>query len=95
MGVVPVAILSSESFDATTVDPVTVTLNGAGVKAVGKKQKLLAHVEDVNGDGLLDLLCQIDIQDLEAERGESIAVLHGNAYDGTEIAGEDSISVVK
>jgi hypothetical protein len=34
-GVVPVAILSSESFSATTVDPDTVTLAGAGVAVKG------------------------------------------------------------
>jgi hypothetical protein len=34
-GVIPVAILSSASFDATTVDPATISLAGASVKLVG------------------------------------------------------------
>jgi len=35
-GVVPVAILSSATFDATQVDPASVTLAGARVKLIGK-----------------------------------------------------------
>ena len=51
-GNVPVAILSSADFDATTVDPYTVTLAGAEVSLKGKAQTPMASVEDVNGDGL-------------------------------------------
>ena len=38
-GVVPVAILGTEDFDALTVDPTTVSLAGASVKMVGNCQK--------------------------------------------------------
>jgi len=48
-GVIPVAILSSDYFDASTVDPTSVTLAGAGV-AVRGKGKSLSHEEDVNGE---------------------------------------------
>jgi alpha-tubulin suppressor-like RCC1 family protein len=95
MGVIPVAILSSGSFDATAVDPATVTLNGAGVQIVGRKQKLMAHMEDVNMDGFVDLICQINTRMLSLEPGESIAILQGNTYDGTAIEGEDFIYAFK
>jgi hypothetical protein len=52
-GVIPVGILSSVDFDATQVDPDTVALAGAGVAIRGKGNGLLAHEEDVNGDGLI------------------------------------------
>lgn len=58
-GVVPVAILSSDTFDATTVDPETVSLAGTSIRLVGKSGKYLCHEEDVNGDELLDLVCQV------------------------------------
>ena len=35
-GVIPVAILCTESYDATTVDPFTVELAGSGVAVRGK-----------------------------------------------------------
>ena len=50
---IPVAIFSSDTFDATTVDPETVALAGAQVKMADKSGKYLWHEEDVNEDGLL------------------------------------------
>lgn len=90
-GVVPVAILSSANFDAATVDPDTVTLAGAAVKMVGKSGKLLAHSEDVNGDGLLDLVCQVLTEQFLIVPGDSIAVLEAQTFDGAPVHGEDSI----
>jgi len=93
-GVIPVAILSSETFDATTVDPVTVSLAGAGVKMAGKSGKYLSHECDVNSDGLLDLVCQVLTEDWTIETGATIAVLEAETYDGQSIRGEDSVRIV-
>ena len=93
-GVIPVAILSSDTFDATTVDPETVSLAGASVKVVGKSGKFLCSKEDVNGDGWLDLVCKILTVDFIIEVGQSIAVLEAETFDGTPVRGEDSIRIV-
>lgn len=96
-GVIPVAILSDcgdGGFDATQVDPDTVSLSGLSVKVVGKNDKLLAHIEDVNGDGCDDLIVQIADQDNAFEEGEVEAILTGKLYDGTIINGVDSICIV-
>ena len=94
-GVIPVAILSSATFDATTVDPATVSLAGAEIKVAGKSGKYLSHEEDVNDDGLLDLVCQVLItEDWAIEPGETIAELIAETYDGQSIRGEDAISIV-
>ncbi len=56
-GVVPIELLSTPTFDATTVDHTTVTLGGASETHVDKKTGVaLRHVDDVNGDGLDDLV---------------------------------------
>jgi len=55
-GVIPVAILSSGDFVATSVNPDTVMLGGATIAVRGKGSKLMAHEEDVNDDGLVDLV---------------------------------------
>jgi hypothetical protein len=60
-GLVPVAILSSPEFDARQVEPTTVVLAGATVGVRGKG-KSMAHEEDVNGDGLIDLVVQVETQ---------------------------------
>jgi hypothetical protein len=64
-GVVPVAILSSTDFDATTIPADTVFLAGAGVAVRGKGNKLMAHEEDVNEDGLIDLVVQVETENLD------------------------------
>ena len=94
-GVIPVAILSSATFDATTVDPAKVSLAGAEIKMAGKSGKYLSHEEDVNDDGLLDLVCQVLItEDWAIEPGETMAGLTAETYDGQSIHGEDSIRIV-
>ena len=95
-GVVPVAILSSADFDATIeVDRDTVELAGAGVAVRGKNNKLLAHEEDVNDDGLLDLVCQVETENLDPGTfQDGYAVLTGKTIGGQDIEGMDEITIV-
>ena len=93
-GVIAVAILSSADFDATTVDPATVSLAGSTVKMVGKAGKLLASEEDVNGDGLVDLLVHVETDALILELGETIAILEALTFGGESISGEDIVRIV-
>jgi len=93
--VIPVAILSTPTFDATTVDPETVSLEGMAIKMVGKSDKLLAHIDDVNGDGLNDLVIQIQDQDGVFTSGDTMATLTGQLFDSTPIEGTDSICITQ
>jgi hypothetical protein len=93
-GVIPVAILGSADFDVTLIDPSTIALEGLAIKAVGKASKLLAHIEDVNGDGFDDLVVQIQDEDGAFTNGSGTATVSGNLYDGTLFAGSDSICIV-
>jgi len=93
-GNVPVAIFSAVDFDATTIDPTTVKLADAAVRVVGKKGNLQASIEDVNGDGLPDLVVHIDTQGLALGAGDVVAVLTGETYDGTLIEGSDTVRIV-
>jgi len=68
-GVVPVAIFSSPNFDATAIPADTILLAGAGVAKKGKG-KYMAHEEDVDGDGLLDLVVQVETQNIDSEQIE-------------------------
>ena len=97
-GLIPVAILSSEDFDATTVDPESVELAGAGVAVRGKSNKYMAHQEDVNGDGLVDLMAQVATENLDPDSfQDGFAILTGNLFEefgGTLIEGADEITIV-
>lgn len=94
-GLIPVAILSSETFDATMVNPETVELAGAGVDVRGKSNNFMAHEEDVNGDGLVDLVVQVATENLEPDSfQDGDAVLTGSTYDGRVFEGTDEIRIV-
>lgn len=92
-GVIPVAILSSAGFDATDVDPFTVTLAGAGVR-VRPNGTAQASVKDVNHDGLPDLLVHVMTEDLNLTSLDVVAVLEGQTYGGQAIIGSDVVKIV-
>jgi probable HAF family extracellular repeat protein len=89
-GVVPVAILTSEDFDALTVDADSVLF---GPTEAEKKHKQ-AHVEDVDGDGDLDLLLHFRTPDTGIALGATEACVTGETYDGVPIEGCDSVRTV-
>lgn len=94
-GLIPVAILSSEDFGATSVDPDTVELAGSGVAVRGKGNRFLAHEEDVNGDGLIDLVVQVATANLDPDSfQDGYVVLTGTTYDELPIWGVDEIIIV-
>lgn len=94
-GVVPVAILGSATFDATQVDPESVTLAGAAVRLIGRGSKFACSKEDVNGDGLVDLICHVETAQFMIEPGSTSALMTGTTFDGRQIRGEDSIQIVQ
>lgn len=92
-GTVPVAILSTADFDATTVDPLSVTLANAHVKLKGKGTPM-ASSQDVNGDGRLDLVVHVETEALELSPTSKKAILDGKTFSGMVIRGLDSVRVV-
>lgn len=92
-GVVPVAILSSADFDATLVDPTSITLAGAPVAQRGRNGSLFSY-EDVNGDGLVDVLFQVETQALQLNEGDDSAALEGALLSGIPIVGSDVVRTV-
>jgi hypothetical protein len=93
-GNIPVAILGTDTFDVTTVDPATILLAEAGVKERGKNGDLMSFFRDVNKDGLTDLLVHIDAEGLVLDDDDIEAFLTGNTFDGTPISGSDAIRIV-
>jgi hypothetical protein len=89
-GVIPVPILTTDTFDATTVDPSTVLLGATGTEAT----PVHAALEDVNGDGLTDSILQFNIQDTEIQCKQSFASLTGETFSGQAIQGSDAIQTV-
>jgi len=74
-GVIPVAILTTSDFDATTVDPSSVRFGQTGTEAAPVHEG--GHIEDVNGDGNFDLLFHFRTQETGLQEGDTEAYLTG------------------
>jgi len=94
-GVIPAAILTIDTFDATTVDPFSVRFgpSGASVDMRGG-DKLKAAIKDVDHDGCLDLIMGFRTQDTNIEPGDTEACLEGTTHDGMPVWGCDSVRTV-
>jgi len=93
-GLVTVAVLSTPDFDAGTIDPGTVML--ASAPAARKRNgELMAALEDVNGDGLQDMVVHIHTDALLLSDTDTEAVLEGKTASGLPIKGKDSVRIVK
>ena len=95
-GLLPVAIFSEAGFDAMEIVPSTVTVAGASVAVRGRRCQCMAHEEDVDGDGLMDLLVQVETRALDAaELASGYAVVSGETYGGEPFEGSDEVTVVR
>lgn len=91
-GVLPAALLSSPVFDATTVDTTTLQMGPGGATLVHPG----GHVEDVDGDGLDDLVMHFPVQDLGLADSTNWLCITGllpddqgfEACDGVQIVGK-------
>lgn len=108
-GVLPVAILGTENFDVTTVDPATVLLEGVA--------PLRDSFEDVSrpvdpeadpcecttegADGYMDMTLKFDHQEIlmalepVSDREVRVLTLTGMTYDGMTIEGKDCVVIIK
>ena len=86
-GVIPVAILTTNSFDATAVDPTTVLFGPTGTEAASVHSAL----EDVDGDGDTDMILHFNTLNTGILCGDTSASLTGDTFGGQAIKGSDSI----
>ncbi len=92
-GVIPVAILGSDTFDVSMVDQSTLSFGGLAVHVRGNKGPFCGS-EDTNGDGFDDLVCQFLDDPINWTPGDGSATLTGATLEGIPIEGTDSICVV-
>jgi hypothetical protein len=89
--VTTVAILTTPTFNATTVDSNTVRFGKTGTEAA----PVQAAVADADGDGTLDLILRFRTQDTGLQCGDTSALLTGKTVSGQAIQGSDSIVTVR
>ncbi len=94
MGVVPVAILGSAGFDVTTIDLSTLAFGPAGAAPAHDLSNPGSHLEDVNGDGFLDLVSHYVQKETGIACGDTEAIISGETIDGIPIDGADSVNPI-
>jgi len=84
---ISLAILSSRHVDALALDQASLRLSGAAVLAGQSSQGFACRSDDMNGDGVYDLLCDFDRRVLTAAPGLRDLVLRGRTTYGRRVAG--------
>lgn len=87
-GNLPVAILTTDAFDALQVDWETVEFGPGRASEVHQR----SHASDVDGDGDMDLLLHFKVQDTGIECGQTEASLTGMTFGGEVVSGTDAIA---
>ena len=87
-GYIPVGIMSSYTFDVYTIDVTTLQF---GPLDAAPAHRAGGHIEDVNGDGLLDIVSHYATQETGIVPGDTEACVTGATFDGIFFWGCDAI----
>jgi hypothetical protein len=89
-GLLPVAMLSTAAFDATTLDQTTIRFGPTGTEA-GPARTV---TEDVDRDGRQDLMSLFRVADLELPCGGVALLLTAETASGGAVAGSERVTVI-
>jgi len=92
-GTITVAIMSTSTLNAVT----GLDTNSLTFGRTGKEQSLRfcnTGGEDVNGDGLPDLVCHFETQSTGFQSGDTLGILMGKTVQGGAIIGQEAIVIV-
>ena len=89
-GRIPVAILTTETFAADSVDPSKVLFGASGTEATPSHSAF----EDADGDGDTDLILHFNTPETGIQCGDTTALLTGTTTTGRIVVGFDSVSTV-
>ena len=89
-GLIPVAILTTDTFDASIVDLSMVLFGATGSETAPVRSAL----EDVDGDGDIDMILHFKTQETGIQYGDASASLTGGTPDGQIFQGSNCIQTV-
>lgn len=91
-GGIPVALLSSDEFDALKVDVSSLTFGSTGDES--SLQRCGKEGTDVNGDGRLDLVCHFENQTAKFDATDLEGILKGKSANGMPFEGRGLLKIV-
>lgn len=96
-GTVTVAILTTDTFNATTIDPLTVCFGDADAPSerTCTEQHVTGHLEDVNKDKRPDLLLHFTVEDTGIDMGDTSACMRAKTTAGVGLFGCEAITTKK
>ena len=89
-GTILVAILTTEMFDASNVNPATIRFGATGTEAAAAH----AALKDVDHDGRIDMILHFKTQDTAIQCGNPSASVTGQTFDGRALKGSDFMVTV-
>jgi hypothetical protein len=89
-GYLSLVVLSTESFDALKVDPATVTFAGASVSR-RQNGKYKVSFEDVDGNGMDDLVVTFSMKDLQVGPQPAKADFRARTFDGAPVESHECV----
>jgi len=90
-GVIPVAILGTSELDVTDIDRSTLAFGPGGASPAHRKG---GHLEDVDGDGLIDLVSHYRTQETGIAFGDEEVCVTAETFDGAVVEGCDTVRVL-
>jgi hypothetical protein len=89
-GVTPVAILGSTTLQVSSIDPATLRFGPGGSTPLPNQ----VHFEDVNGDGIIDMVAQFPTQKIGIRCNDTALFLTGKTASGAAIQGSEELQTV-
>jgi hypothetical protein len=89
-GHLSLVVLTTDRFDALTIDPATVTFAGASVSMDGNG-KYKVSTEDVDGNGMDDLVVTFSLKDLQVGPQPAKADFHARTFDGASAESHECV----
>ncbi|MBW2543479.1 MAG: hypothetical protein JRF15_15455, partial [Deltaproteobacteria bacterium] len=87
-GVIPVAIFGEPEFDIAEIDRATLEFGPGGARPAHRSG---GHPDDVDADGIIDLVSHFDVREAGLAVGDEWACATGQTFDGRVFEGCDEI----
>ena len=88
-GMIPIAILSTAQFDASTVDASTIRIGPTGTEATIFR----SNMDDVDRDGKIDMLLLVRVQEMAIKCGNTTIILKAKTKAGRQIEGSEVVKL--